>query len=148
MQFPLFFACNICMYFLPIFIFWAFWLLFSVCPYYYYYYYYYYCSWKFFHITLRVFHWSLSDSKSPQVSKTLLSILADLNNIIIWMVSSHLLISKSSNPCTLHLSFYDCTISHLFDEIKWEFFQTAAVLVLMYGCTSGTLSMCKKKKAR
>ena len=29
-----------------------------------------------------VFHWSLSDSKSPQVSRTLLSILTDLNNDI------------------------------------------------------------------
>ena len=30
--------------------------------------------------SLMVFHWSLSDSKSLLVSKTLLSILADLNN--------------------------------------------------------------------
>ena len=29
------------------------------------------------------FHWRLSDSKSPQVSKTLLSILADLNNYVV-----------------------------------------------------------------
>ena len=35
-----------------------------------------------------VFHWSLSDSKSLQVSKTLLSILADLNNVVVWMVST------------------------------------------------------------
>ena len=34
-----------------------------------------------------VFHCSLSDSKSPQVSRTLLSILAILNNAVIWMVS-------------------------------------------------------------
>ena len=33
-----------------------------------------------------VFHKSLSDSKSPQVSRTLLSILADLNNAVIWIV--------------------------------------------------------------
>ena len=32
-------------------------------------------------IQLMVFHWSLSDSKSPQVSRTLLSILAVLNNV-------------------------------------------------------------------
>ena len=44
--------------------------------------------------------WSLSDSKSPQVSRTLLSILADLNNAVILMASIHLLISKSSSPCT------------------------------------------------
>ena len=36
---------------------------------------------------LMVFHWSLSDSKSPQVSRTLLSILADLNNTVVWMIS-------------------------------------------------------------
>ena len=45
-----------------------------------------------------VFHWSLSDSKSPQVSRTLLSILTDLNNVIVWMVSIRTLISKSFNP--------------------------------------------------
>ena len=45
-----------------------------------------------------VFHWSLSDSKSPQVSRTLLSILAVLNNAVVWMVSTHPPISKSSSP--------------------------------------------------
>ena len=35
-----------------------------------------------------VFHWSLSEMKSPQVSMTLLSILTDLNNIVVWMVST------------------------------------------------------------
>ena len=29
-----------------------------------------------------VFHWSLGDSKSPRVSMT---ILADLNNAVVWM---------------------------------------------------------------
>ena len=33
-----------------------------------------------------VFHWHLSDSKSLQISRTLLSILADLNNAVVWMV--------------------------------------------------------------
>ena len=45
-----------------------------------------------------VCHWSLSDSKSPQVSRTLLRILADLNNAIVWMVSIHPDICKSSSP--------------------------------------------------
>ena len=44
-----------------------------------------------------VFHWSLSDSKSPQVSKTLLSILAVLNNVVVWMVSTRPPTSKSSS---------------------------------------------------
>ena len=30
-----------------------------------------------------VFHWNLRNSESPQVSRTLLSILADLNNVIV-----------------------------------------------------------------
>ena len=45
-----------------------------------------------------VFHWSLSHSKSPQVSRTLLSILAVLNNAIVWMVSTRPPASKSSSP--------------------------------------------------
>ena len=45
-----------------------------------------------------VFHWSLSDSKSPQVSRTLLSILTTLNNAVVWMVSIHPSTSRSSSP--------------------------------------------------
>ena len=45
-----------------------------------------------------VFHWRLSDSKSPQVSRTLLSILAVFNNAVIWMVSIRPPTSKSSRP--------------------------------------------------
>ena len=45
-----------------------------------------------------VFHWSLSDSKSPQVSRTLLSILAVFNNAVVWMVSTRSPTSKSSRP--------------------------------------------------
>ena len=44
-----------------------------------------------------VFNWSLSDSKSPQVSNTLLSILV---KAAVWMVSTRPLISKSSSPFT------------------------------------------------
>ena len=45
-----------------------------------------------------VFHRSLSDSKSPQVSRTLPSILAVLNNAVVWMVSTRPPTSKSSSP--------------------------------------------------
>ena len=45
-----------------------------------------------------VFHWSLSDSKSPQVSRTLFSILAVFNNTVVWMVSTRPPTSKSSSP--------------------------------------------------
>ena len=44
------------------------------------------------------FHWSLSGSKSPQVSRTLLCILAVLNNVVVWMVSTRPPTSKSSSP--------------------------------------------------
>ena len=44
-----------------------------------------------------VFHWSLCDNKSPQISRTLLSILALLNNAVVWMVSTRPPPSKSSS---------------------------------------------------
>ena len=44
---------------------------------------------------LMVFPWRLSDSKSPQVSRTLLSILAVLNSAVVWMVSTRPPTSKS-----------------------------------------------------
>ena len=49
------------------------------------------------------FYWSLSVNKSLQVSRTLLSILADLNNAVIWTVSTSPIISKSSRPYPNHL---------------------------------------------
>ena len=45
-----------------------------------------------------VFHWSLSNSKSPQVTKNLLSILAVINNAVVWMVSTRPPTSNSSSP--------------------------------------------------
>ena len=44
--------------------------------------------------------WSKSKSKSPQVSRTILSIQADLNNAVIWMVPTCPLILKSTCPFT------------------------------------------------
>ena len=52
---------------------------------------------------LIVFHWSLSDSKSPQDSRTRLSNLVDLNNAVVLTVSTCSVFSKSSIPCTDHL---------------------------------------------
>ena len=49
------------------------------------------------------FQWSLNDNKSPQVSMTLLSILANLNNAVVQMVSTRHLILKSFSLCTNHL---------------------------------------------
>ena len=45
-----------------------------------------------------VFHGRLSDCKSPQVSRTLLSILAVFNNVVVWMVSTQPPTSKYSRP--------------------------------------------------
>ena len=39
------------------------------------------------------FHWSQRYSKSPQISRTPLSSLADLNNADVWMISARPLIS-------------------------------------------------------
>ena len=64
-----------------------------------------------------VFHWSLSDSKSPQVSKTLLSILAVLNDVVVWMVSTRPPTSKSSTSFSNPL----VTVPTLF----WESFRPA-----------------------
>ena len=94
-----------------------------------------------------VFHCSLNDSKSPQVSRTRFSILAIINNVV-WMVSTRLLASKSSiffsNPlvtvpnvpvtigilviCMFHSFFnslaksrYLFFFSHSFSFILWSF---------------------------
>ena len=44
------------------------------------------------------FHWSLSNSKSLQVSRTRLRILAVLSNAVVWIVSTSPSTSKSSRP--------------------------------------------------
>ena len=51
-----------------------------------------------------VFHWSLSDSKSPQVSRTLLNILAVLNNAVVW--------NNSALNCEAYSSFEGVSSDH------------------------------------
>ena len=46
-----------------------------------------------------VFYWNFSENESPQVSRNLLSILADLKNAVVLIVPTSPLISKSSCPC-------------------------------------------------
>ena len=42
---------------------------------------------QIFHICFNViFHWNLSDSKPPKSSRTLLSIPADFNTAVVWIV--------------------------------------------------------------
>ena len=50
-----------------------------------------------------VFHWSLSESKSLHVFRTFLSILADLNKAVVWMVSICPPISNPSIPLSKRL---------------------------------------------
>ena len=50
-----------------------------------------------------VYHRNLSDSKSHQISRTLLSILADLNNAVVWMILILTLIFNSSSSLSKSL---------------------------------------------
>ena len=54
-----------------------------------------------------IFHCSLSESKYPQVSWTLLGIRADINNAEDWIFFTRSVSSKSSSPCMN--PFHDCT---------------------------------------
>ena len=69
-----------------------------------------------------VFHWSLSDSKSPQVSRTLLSILAVLNNVVVWMVPTLLPTSTSSSPFSnpIIIPSFELFPSALADGFHWS----------------------------
>ena len=56
------------------------------------------CCLQLFIIIDFVFHWRLRDSKSPQVSRALLTILSIFSNAVVWMVSPRSTTSKSSCP--------------------------------------------------
>ena len=76
-----------------------------------------------------IFHWSLSDSKSPQVSRTLLSILAVLNNAVVWMVSTRPPTSKSFSPFSNPLVIVPnapITISIIVTCMFYSFFNSLA----------------------
>ena len=91
--------------------------------------------------------WSVSDSKSFQVCRTLLSILAELNNAALWTVSTCPVISESSSHCSnplvtiarannkiainvilmFHSFFYSlarsrylCVFLHFFNSTPWS----------------------------
>ncbi len=76
-----------------------------------------------------IFHGRLSDSKSPQVSRTPLIILALFNNAVVWMVSTRPPTSKSSRPfnnplVTVHNA--PITIGTIFTFMFHSFFNSLA----------------------
>ena len=102
-----------------------------------------------------VFHWSLFDSRSPQVTRTLLSILAVLNNVVVWMVSTRLLIFKFFSLCNnplVTVPKVPITIGIIVTFMSHNFFQfpnkveAAVVSILLYGCTTWTLTKQLEKK--
>ena len=78
-----------------------------------------YSLWVLHRLTLVVFYWSLNDHKSPRVSGSFLSILVDLNNVLVWMVSILHLISNST-----------CLFSKLLGTVPSLFFFFNSTLTL------------------
>ena len=88
--------------------------------------------WEFFTPTLAdSFHWSLTDSKSSHVSRTLLSILSNLSNTVVRMVSTlGIILSASITNCitfifhsffsSLARSRYSSLFSPSFDFTLWS----------------------------
>ena len=82
--------------------------------------------------------WSVSDTQSHQVSRTLLSNLADLNNAVVWIVLIRTPISNCSNPFsnslgTAHSTSLGMTVTCIFDNF---------VLVLWWSvCQSPLISV-------
>ena len=98
------------------------------------------------------FHWSLSDSKSPQVSRTLLSILAVLNNAVVWMVSTRPPTSKSSSPFSNTLvtvpnatnyNWYNC---HQHLPQFFQFSSKVEVLILLFTFFQLYSEVCRDRK--
>ena len=86
-----------------------------------------------------VFQRSLRDSKSPQVSRILLSILAVLNNALIWMVSTRPPTSKSSSPFYSTLATapkapitIGIIVTFMFHTFFFQFPSKVEVLILLF----------------
>ena len=93
-----------------------------------------------------VFYRSLSIRKSSEIFRTLLSFLADLNNIVVWMVSIRSLISHSSilftNPfgsfpsilitssITVTLMLHSFSFSSLARSLCWYLFLFSLLFTL------------------
>ena len=87
---------------------------------------------------LMVFHWSLWESKFPQVPMNLLNIFAVLNNSVVWMVSTRPPTSKWSslfNNPLVTVPKAPITIGIIVINIFHSFFQISSkveVLILLF----------------
>ena len=113
-----------------------------------YYYYYYFTHFRVFHTSVSWWFSSrvLNGSESLQVSRTFLSILAHLNNAVVWMVSIRPLISKSSNPCTnplvtvaSPLITIAITVTFMFHSLFVFFASSSSLLLLSFFCGCGAV---------
>ena len=91
-----------------------------------------------------VAHLSLNDSKSLQVPRTFLSILADLNNAVVWMVSTrpHFSVLQSlSNPIIIIIESFT---SELADGLSLDSeLQQVSSSLLVSSQYSGRSQLCK-----
>ena len=108
-----------------------------------------------------IFHLSPSDSKSPQVSRTFLSIRPDLNNAVIWMASAGPAMYKYSSPLTKLLMIVlsapitiGITVTFLFHNFfsSQTRFNPLATMCLYISCIYVFIYLCqtgsqKKEKA-
>ena len=86
-----------------------------------------------------VFHCRLSDSKSPQVSMTLLSILSVFNNAVVSMVSARPSTSKSSrliNKLLVTVPKAQITTCIIVTFIFYSFFQFSSTFFQFYSVLS------------
>ena len=85
-----------------------------------------------------VFHWSLSDSKSPQIFRTLLSILAVLYNVVVWIIIIIIIIIViiicSSIISTLRMITWNQKIAFklifVLDKNTWNYITMYKIFVL------------------
>ena len=72
------------------------------------------------------FPWSLSDSKSPQISGTLRSILADFSSAVVWVVSILLIFSSSPNFFYMFLGIVQSALIAMGITVTFWFFNFSA----------------------
>ena len=104
---------------------------------------------------LVVFHWNLSNSKFLYDSRTLQSILADHNNVIVWIVSLHPPISKFSNrhsnpfvsvpSLSITSGIIVTFIFHSFLSSLAKSKYVSLFIFFKFSCACRSCQLCKKK---